>query len=105
MDAPAEIKQALVHLRKVQTWFAKNTDTGSTLTKKLTWPEEAKQLGLNSKKMYSYLDILHAVYEHITMGDLLDEEKCVVKLDKKLQKVLKTKRTQMHIYEIASFLQ
>ena len=106
MDAQSEIKKALVHMRKVQTWLNKNTEDGVTLDKKLTYPEEAKLLGLATTKMYSHLDILKCVYKYIEINGLLEDKEhpTLINLDKTLKRILKTDSNTLHIFEISSRL-
>ena len=108
MNAQEEIKKALIHMRKVQTWLSKTSEDDVTLDKKLTWPEEAKMLKLEPKKMYTYLEILSTVYEYIDTNSLLleteESSSNYIKLDKTLQKTLKTSKTKLHLLEVASHL-
>ena len=104
MDAQAEIKQALLHMRKLQTWLSKNKEENVTIDKKMTWPEEAKLLGVSSKKMYTYLEILQMIYDYIDTNGLLIDETMTTNLDKTLQKVLKTEKSNIHLFEIAALL-
>ena len=104
MDAQTEIKQALIHMRKLQTWLSKTKEETVTIDKKMTWPEESKLLKIPSTKMYTYLEILSAIYEYIETNELLNETTTVVLLDKKLQKMLKTEKKSVHIFEVAGML-
>ena len=103
MDANKEVKQALIHIRKLQTWLNKNSTT-VTINKKFTWPKEAKTFNLKAKSLYSYLDILNALYKYIDENELSDSETMTVKLDKKLQDILKTNRNTINLYEISNLL-
>ena len=101
MDANKEIKNALIHLRKLQTWLNKNSSE-VTVNKKFTYPKEAKLLNLKPKSLYSYLDILKAIYNYIEDNELCHNEN--VKVDKTLKIILKTKKDSIKIYQIASLL-
>ena len=93
-------------MRKVQTWLTKNKEDGVTLDKKLTYPEEAKLLGLVSTKMYSHLDILKSVYNYIEVNGLLEDKESPTKvnLDKTLKRLLKSEIDTISIFEVSALL-
>ena len=101
MNASKEIKDALIHLRRLQTWLNKNSSEVS-ISKKFTYPKEARLLNLNPKSLYSYLDIVKAIYKYIDENGL--SENGMVKLDKKLKVILKTNKEIINIYQISNLL-
>ena len=103
MDATKEVKQALIHLRKVQTWLNKNSTT-VTISKTFTWPKESKLLGLKTNEVYSYLDIITHIYKYIDDNELMIQETHQVRLDTTLKKILKIQKDKISIFELASHL-